>query len=68
MAKTRIQLVNRALEKLLVVGAGQSADSEDVAKVDAIVESVIESLSDDQTFSVQAAMVDEFMDRYVCPR
>lgn len=52
MAKTRVQLVNRALEKLLVVGAGQTADSEDVAKVDAIVDSVLEALSDDEIFTV----------------
>lgn len=52
MAKTRVNLVNRALEKLLVVGAGQTADSEDVEKVDAIVDSVLEALSDDQIFTV----------------
>lgn len=52
MAKTRADLVNRALEKLLVVGAGQSADSEDQERVDAIVESVLEQLTDDNIFSV----------------
>jgi len=52
MAKTRINLVNRALEKLLVVGAGQTADSEDFEKVDAIVDSVLEGLSGDGVFSV----------------
>jgi hypothetical protein len=52
MAKSRTNLVNRALEKLLVVGAGQTADSEDVEKVDAIVTSVLEALSADQIYTV----------------
>lgn len=52
MAKTRVMLVNRALEKLLVVGAAQVADSEDQEKVDAIVDSVFEMLSGDGIFTV----------------
>jgi hypothetical protein len=52
MAKTRVNLVNRALEKLLVVGAGQTADSEDVEKVNDAVTAVLEGLSDDQIFTV----------------
>lgn len=36
MAKTRANLDTRALEKLFLVGAGNSAEAEDVAKVDAI--------------------------------
>lgn len=34
MAKTRTHLANRALEKLLVVGTGQSPESDDTTKVD----------------------------------
>jgi hypothetical protein len=42
--KTRAQLAARALEKLLVVGSGQSADSEDIEKVDDAIDAVLADL------------------------
>lgn len=50
--KTRAELVNRALAKLLVLGAGQSADAEDQELVDGVVESVLEDLSARQIISI----------------
>lgn len=52
MAKTRANLVDRALEKLLVVGAGQTPDSEDQEKVDGVVDAVLGQLEDDEIFTV----------------
>jgi hypothetical protein len=37
MSYTRLQLANRALEKLTVVGTGQSPEAEDTAKINAII-------------------------------
>ena len=39
--KTRDELVDRALQKLMVVGAGQSPDAEDQELVDSVVDSTI---------------------------
>jgi hypothetical protein len=43
--KSRQQLVNRALEELGVVGAGQPASAEDYAVVNAAIESVMSDLA-----------------------
>jgi hypothetical protein len=45
MAKTRGDLVNRALNILGAVGSGQTASPEDVALVDALVDPVLEELA-----------------------
>lgn len=45
MAKTRENLANAALEKLLLVGSGQSPDSEDTQTVDGVIDSFAEYLS-----------------------
>ena len=45
MAKTRAMLVTRALEKLRVVGSGQTASAEDTQLVDKVVEPLMEDLS-----------------------
>lgn len=46
--KTRDQLVDDALRKLMVVGAGQSPDSEDQELVDGKVDALIDQLQADQ--------------------
>lgn len=51
MTKTRDQLVARSLEKLRVVGSGQTASAEDTALVDAVVDPVMSSLATRQVFS-----------------
>lgn len=43
--KSREQLVNRALQKLRVLGAGQTASAEDYKVVDDVVEPVLSELS-----------------------
>lgn len=43
--KSREELVNRALEELGVVGAGQTASAEDYAVIDAAVEPVMSDLA-----------------------
>lgn len=50
--KTRAQLVERALQKLLVVGAGQSAEAEDAAATDAVVDAVLADLSARAVYTV----------------
>jgi hypothetical protein len=45
MAKTRIHLANRALEKLMIVGVGQSPDAEDTQKADGVFDQMSETLS-----------------------
>jgi hypothetical protein len=45
MAKTRTDLANRALDKLLLVGSGQSPDAEDTAKADGVIDSFSEFIS-----------------------
>ena len=45
LTKTRAELVNRALDKLGVVGSGQSPEDEDAAKVDAVVDALIADLA-----------------------
>lgn len=39
MSKTREQLANRALDKLRIVGLGQSPEAEDTEKMDGIIDS-----------------------------
>lgn len=45
MAQTRTMLANRALEKLMEVGSGQSPDSEDTEHVDDAINSFAEFIS-----------------------
>lgn len=45
ITKTRDQLVDRALEKLGVVGSGQSAEAEDQARVDSVVDATLGDLA-----------------------
>lgn len=45
MSKTRTQLANRALEKLRVVGLGQSPEAEDTETVDGVIDSFAEFLT-----------------------
>jgi hypothetical protein len=60
MSYTRVMLANRALSKLLVVGAGQTAESEDVAQVDAIIPAVVAHLASAQIYNVSdLADIDE---------
>lgn len=51
MAKTRAQLVNRALQKLKVVRAGTAASAEVSQLVDGVVDGVMSSLATRQIFS-----------------
>lgn len=48
LTKTRVQLVNEALNKLLVVASGQSAEAEDQQTVDGKVDALIAQLSEDE--------------------
>lgn len=50
--KTRAELAQRALEKLLVVGAGQSPDSEDTERVDGVIDAVLADLEARQIVTV----------------
>lgn len=50
--KTRTQLVNDALGKLMVVGSGQSPDAEDFDKVNAKVDGLILQLSADEVCEI----------------
>jgi hypothetical protein len=43
--KTRAQLVTRAAQKLLLIGSGQSLESEDAELIDQSVDAVIDDLS-----------------------
>lgn len=52
MAKTRANLAQRALEKLMVVGAGQSADSEDMEKADDVIDAMVADLAARDVYSV----------------
>lgn len=45
MSKTREQLANRALDKLTVVGSGQSPDSEDTALADYAIDGFSQYIS-----------------------
>lgn len=45
MTKTREQLVSRALQKIRVVGSGQTASAEDTQLVDGIVEPLMQDLA-----------------------
>lgn len=49
--KTRDDLVSRALNKLGVIGAGQTAATEDTAQVDGTVDSVMSDLATRQIFA-----------------
>lgn len=51
MSKTRTELVVRALEKLRVVGAGQTAAARDTAFVSNLVIPVLEDLRDSQVYA-----------------
>jgi hypothetical protein len=52
MAKTRANLATRALQKLLVVGSGQLADSEDVETADGAIDAVLADLAGRNVYSV----------------
>jgi hypothetical protein len=52
LTKTRADLVTRALQKLSVIGAGQSADAEDSELVDSFVDSTLVALSSDRIVTV----------------
>jgi hypothetical protein len=52
MAKTRIDLANRALVKLGVFGSGQSPDAEDTETVDGVFESMSETLSAQSVYDI----------------
>lgn len=52
MAKTRADLAQRALEKLLVVGAANSAEAEDIQTVDGVIDAVIADLDVRHVFTV----------------
>lgn len=45
MPKTRLQLANRALEKLAIVGSGQSPAAEDTLKADGVINAFAEYIS-----------------------
>ena len=50
--KTRLELVNRALGRLGIVGAGQTASAEDLEVVDGLVDFVILDLAVRQVYAV----------------
>lgn len=52
MSFTRLQLANRALVKMTVVGTGQSPEAEDTAKVDDIIDAMSAHLEAAQIFSI----------------
>lgn len=52
MAKTRANLADRALQKLLVVGSGQPVDSEDRETADNAIDSVFADLEGREIYSV----------------
>lgn len=52
MAKTRANLAQRALEKLLVVGAANPAESEDIQAVDGVIDAVIADLDARDIFTI----------------
>lgn len=52
MAKTRLDLANRALEKLFLVSLGQSPEAEDTAKVDAQIDSFREFIEGIEIYSI----------------
>lgn len=45
MSKTRTQLANRALEKLRIVGLGNSPEAEDTEQVDGVIDAFSEFLT-----------------------
>lgn len=51
MTKTRSQLVDRALQKLKVVGAGQPASAADTALVDGLVDPVMTELQQSEIYA-----------------
>lgn len=52
MPLTRINLANRALDKLFMVGSGQSPDPEDTLKVDGVIDSFAEFLSMTEVYTI----------------
>lgn len=52
MAKNRANLATRALQKLLVIGAGQSVDSEDHETADGAIDAVFADLEGRNIYSV----------------
>lgn len=52
MSYTRLQLANRALVKLAVVGTGQSPEAEDTAKIDDIIDAVAADLEAREIYSI----------------
>jgi hypothetical protein len=52
MSYTRLQLANRALVKMGVVGTGQSPEAEDTDKVDDIIDAVSAHLEAAQIYSI----------------
>lgn len=61
MSKTRTQLANRALEKLLLVGSGESPASEDTAKADGVIDSFAAFISGTGLYTISdlAAIEDD---------
>ena len=55
VTKTRIELVNDALGKLMVVASGQSAEAEDEALVDGKVDALILQLATDEICDITDA-------------
>lgn len=52
MAKTRTHLANRALDKLLLVGSGQSPDPEDTQKADGVFDDFAEFISNVGVYTI----------------
>lgn len=52
---TSEDLAIRVLEKLLIVGAGQSPEDEDLEKVQAVIPRVFDTLSEDTIYTVSDA-------------
>ena len=60
MAKTRTDLANRALEKLLLVGSGQSPEAEDTARVDGVIDGFAAFISGIEIYTIaDLADIDE---------
>lgn len=59
MSKTRLQLANRALDKLRIVGIGQSPEAEDTEKVNNVIDSFVEWLANDIYTIADVEEIDE---------
>lgn len=65
ITKTRNQLINKALENLHVIGTGQSAEADDHAKMDEVVDPLLEQLAVDEV--VEIANPDEIPNAIFLP-